>query len=178
MQRKIITIAGSVLLALGGVSAIVFSREYFARLILGAASRAVTPRAKEPTYKHVYVYYPSDGELLSVSQQVDMHQDLPVLVSGLVRVWLALLSSERVLTEAPLLQAASILQPGSIALLSFDRGLFSKDWSTRQKVLCVQSLFKTLQGIQVSAVQLLCNHELVRDTHIDFSSPLPIDGFA
>lgn len=178
MQRKIITIAGSILLALGGVSAIVFSREYLARLILGAASRATATLAHVPKYKVVQVYYPSDGALLSAQEQIDMRQDRAVFVNQLVRAWLTQLVSERIILEPLSLQTASILEPGAIALLSFDGPLFGAGWSAKQKLLCLQSLFKTLQSAQVNAVQLLCNQEPMSDTHLDFSTALPVDGYA
>ncbi len=175
MQRKLITIAGCVLLALGGISAIVFSREYFARLILGAASRATLAQTQATKYKVVQVYYPSDSALLCTPEQIDMHKDRVVLVDQLVRAWLSQLASQRVTLESRTLQAASIAQPGGIVLLSFNGPLLREDWSSKQKILCLQSLSKTLQGLNVRAVQLLCNHETMSDVHIDLSAPLPVD---
>ncbi len=176
MQRKITTIAGSILLALLGVSAIALSREYFARLILGAASRAAQAHTQVTKYKEVRVYYPSVGALLFATEQIDMHGGRAMIVHQLVRAWLAVLASERITKELIALQSSSITQPSATALLSFNGHFLLEDWSTKQKRLCIKSLIKTLQSAKVSAVQLLCNHEPMSDPHIDLSALLPVDG--
>ena len=178
MQRKLTAIALSVLLVLGGIGTIALSREYFARLILGAASRAGAPHPQATQYKTLQIYYPVNGELVSVETQVVVTQEARLTIDQLLRTWLLTLSREGFVSEPITLQAVSIVEAGTIGLISFDRSLFSASWSSKQKLLCVQSLLRTLQSTQVNALHVLCNHEPMVDEHLDLSAPLPIDGYA
>ncbi len=154
MQRKIVTIAAGLLLVIGGIGTIILSREYFARLILGAASRATLQHAQ----KHIHT---------------------SAVLHRTVSAWLVDALQDGILTAPVHLQSASVIEAGQVAVLSFDRPLLDEGWATQQKWSSIESLLAALSSVNMplNAVTLLCNHEPMHDEHLDFAAPWPIDGY-
>jgi len=93
--------------------------------------------------------------------------------------WLTFLDEEQVLEKKVTVQDACLSQPGKEAYVSFDCTPFSKNISTRQKLMLIEGLSKTLQtaGISVQTIFFLVDHAPLHDPHIDFSQGWPLKGF-
>jgi len=63
--------------------------------------------------------------------------------------------------------------------ISFDRNLLNEENSTKEKLMLIESLLKTLRDneITVQQVHLLVHHQEMLDSHLDFSHAWPIIGF-
>jgi len=63
--------------------------------------------------------------------------------------------------------------------LSFDHNIFAKEETIFKKWMLIEGLLKTLafNGIAISYVQFLVQHQQLHDAHLDFSLAWPIQGF-
>ena len=108
-------------------------------------------------------------------------KDLKHLVSS----WLNLLTEEKILCQKPALQSVSIDQQTKNLYLSFDRTLFTDTESTKEKLLIIESLLKTVHEYQttlsankfIETVTFLVSHQPLSDPHLDFTISWPIKGF-
>jgi len=64
-------------------------------------------------------------------------------------------------------------------LIMFDRNPFSKTMPTRQKLLIIESILKTIRenGIKAPKIRFLVNNQTLVDPHLDFSISWPLEGF-
>lgn len=96
---------------------------------------------------------------------------------SLVEAWLAFIAENSDAAVPVKLQA--VLMSTAILYLSFDRAPFEAHLSSFDKLMWVESLLKTLRenGMHNSAVQILVNHQLFADPHLDCSRSWPMSGF-
>lgn len=106
-------------------------------------------------------------------------QDNATNITNLVQNWLIVLDEENITKNKINLQSTVNTQNQQTAYLSFDHNLFTKELSTYQKLIIVESLLKTLRTNQVSTqnIQFLVQHQTMKDNHLDFNNPWPINGF-
>lgn len=66
-----------------------------------------------------------------------------------------------------------------IAFISLNQSPFLKQDSTKDKLMIIEGLLKTLQSnnIAVPLIQFLVNHQSIDDDHLDFTVPWPIQGY-
>ena len=111
-------------------------------------------------------------------------KDLKHLVSS----WLNLLSEEKILCQKPALQIVLLDQQTKNLYLSFDRALFTGEESTKEKLLVIESLLKTIREhyavqstqvhqVAIESVTFLVLHQPMPDAHLDFTISWPIKGF-
>lgn len=108
-------------------------------------------------------------------------KDLKHLVSS----WLNLLTEEKILCQKPALQSVLMDQQTKNLYLSFDRTLFTGTESTKEKLLIIESLLKTVREYQatlsankfIETVTFLVSHQPLSDPHLDFTISWPIKGF-
>ena len=105
--------------------------------------------------------------------------DLASNFTNLIQSWLVLLEEEKITRHKITLQSALITPNLQTIYLSFDQSLFSQDFSTYQKLLIIEGLLKTLRynHLTVPNIQILVQHKIAKDTHLDFSNPWPLTGF-
>jgi len=92
--------------------------------------------------------------------------------------WLTCNQEEKIIKPSTAFEGV-VLSTFGAAYLSFNQSLLSKEWSIMKKWYLLESLFKTIRdaGITIQYTIFLVNHEAMDDDHIDFSEPLPINGF-
>jgi len=92
--------------------------------------------------------------------------------------WLSCNQEEKNISPSTVFENVIITNTGE-AYLSFNQTLLSKEWSIHKKWYLIESLFKTIlkADIQISSVIFLVNQEPMDDDHLDFSQPLPVNGF-
>ena len=132
------------------------------------------------TAKKFNLYYPKGdvfaNELVSIIWKDNGPSEN---IKHLLNNWLTLLQEEHVLNKSVLVEDVAISSVGQEAYISFDRSLLMSEWSIHKKWLLIQSLLKSLQEAEtgVKFVIFLVNQRPMEDEHIDFSQPLPVDGF-
>jgi hypothetical protein len=111
--------------------------------------------------------------------EVLVSSDVAATLTSLVNRWLTVLSEESVFHRKIVLQNISVTGAGQCAYISFDRSLFNKELSCFDKWMLIEGLLRTIRegGMVVSSVQVLVNHRICDDYHLDLSYPLPIQGF-
>lgn len=105
----------------------------------------------------------------------DKQQDLHRLINA----WLTLLHEENNMKKKITLHTLLLSASDQTAYLSFDSDPLSKESATYDKWLFIEGLLKTIRenNISLQQIQLLVQHQLMQDSHLDFSKPWPINGF-
>ena len=95
----------------------------------------------------------------------------------IINNWLSLIDEEQIINRKISLQSSSV--ENYTLYLSFDNNPFSEDFSTRKKLMIIESLLKTLREskIEINQIYFLVHHEVIEDAHLDFSNAWPINGF-
>lgn len=96
----------------------------------------------------------------------------------LVNAWLLLLDEEHITVKKTTLQSALVANSGCV-YLSFDHNILGKEETIFKKWMLIEGLLKTIatNGIAISHVQFLVQHQPLHDAHLDFSMPWPVHGF-
>ncbi len=91
--------------------------------------------------------------------------------------WFAFLYQEQKIDKKVTVQ--SLLLANAVAYISCDHYPFKKEWSICTKLRTIQALLKTVHenNKQIQRVQMLVQHKIMQDPHLDFSNPWPIMGF-
>lgn len=97
----------------------------------------------------------------------------------IINNWLLLLDEETIMERKVSLQAVLLSPSEHEAYLSFDRNPFSKECSTFEKWLWIESLLKTIRenDVKIQNIRFLVHHQPMHDNHLDFSRSWPITGF-
>jgi len=106
-------------------------------------------------------------------------KDQIALCEQTINKWLQLLDEEDITRVRSTLQACSILPGNQELVLSFNRSFLPKEWSTYDKLMLVESLFKTLKAAcpSFNFIRFMVQHEILQDDHLDFSRSWPITSF-
>ncbi len=129
--------------------------------------------------KQISLYVRHDTSWHKEQKDILWAEDTVVCIDFIVRSWLAFIDEEQLMQKRVTLQSVCLSPTGQEAYLSFDKTPFSKDLSTFEKLLWVESLLKTIRENQdtLRAIYLLVNHQPINDVHIDCSHAIPIQGF-
>jgi hypothetical protein len=129
--------------------------------------------------KKAIIWYTKNDCWHSEDTDLLWSQDQAQNINNLIQNWLCLLEEEKIINQKISLQSSMISQTGQIIYLSFDHNFLNKDLSSYQKLLIIESLLKTLRANQMTQtlVQFLVQHQMMRDNHLDFSNPWPLNGF-
>ncbi len=100
----------------------------------------------------------------------------------LIKSWLTLLDEEHITPQKVSLQLVTVDLNKNELIVSLDRAPFAEDAPTYDKLMCIESLLKTLRdkstNIQIPAIRFLVHHQPIHDDHLDFSRPWPLAGFS
>lgn len=101
-------------------------------------------------------------------------------IKQLITVWLPSLESEHT-THIPktTVQAVALNQAEHHAFISFDRNPLPQEGPFYLKLMWIEGLLKTMRdnSIALQSISFLHNHQILQDTHLDFSQPWPLSGF-
>lgn len=95
----------------------------------------------------------------------------------LINAWLKLMHDESLIEKQVNVQ--SVIQVDQQLFISFDRNILDKSKSAYQKIMCIESLLKTIQAqnLDIKNISFLVHHKPLHDYHLDFSFDWPIEGF-
>lgn len=134
-----------------------------------------TKAALQATEKKVMpIWYWHRGKLKSDKRQLLWKSNSPIFnIECIVRSWLGLIDSERIINKSCSLQDAALSSDNQELFLSFDCSIFNPESSAYEKFMLIKSLLKTIQeaGMPIKAVRFLVHHQILEDAHIDFTFP-------
>lgn len=126
------------------------------------------------------LYYWQNDQWHSESKElIDIKDNKAKTIEYLISSWLGLLDEEQILSKKVSLQSVMVDSTGQEVFISFDRSLFDKNSSIKQKWYLIESLLRTLRA-NISGIQkvyVLVHNQLINDDHLDFSQGWPISGF-
>lgn len=143
---------------------------------------------KQPLTIYYWANQRWNSEQTDILSSNNSTKDLKHLVTN----WLNLLTEEQILCQKPALQSVLLDQQTKNLYLSFDRALFTDTESTKEKLLVIESLLKTIRAHQsaqsvpkfnsanqvaIETVTFLVSHQTMSDAHLDFTVSWPISGF-
>lgn len=128
--------------------------------------------------KQIILYYFHGDKWKTEKQELLWSESLEKNIFQLVNAWLTLLDEERITAKKIMLQSA-LISTASCVYLSFDHNVLSKEETIFKKWMIIEGLLKTLalNGITISHVQFLVQHQPLHDAHLDFSLAWPVHGF-
>ena len=97
----------------------------------------------------------------------------------IIRSLLTLLEEEQVLEKKISLQSVAPSSSGNDVYISFDRKPFNEEAPMFEKLMIIESIVKTMRenGISTPNIYFLVHHQSIKDLHLDFSHPWPLEGF-
>jgi hypothetical protein len=151
----------------------------FSSSILNHESPSNSPSVSSFKKKKITLFCWKNDSWFSESNEILWSSDSAQNITNLVQSWLTLLDEEKLTSNKITLQSALLTANSQTAYLSFDQTLFSKDASTYQKLMVIEGLLKTLRANHLTTpfMQFLTQHQVAKDSHLDFSNPWPITGF-
>ena len=162
------------------ISGILFFAFYNQWIIFRSAwnNHGMTDNVSVMQKKEVIHYYFHDDKWKTEKQELLWTEQTEKNMFQLINAWLTLLDEERLTAKKITLQSVLISTAGC-AFLSFDHTLLPKEETIFKKWMIIEGLLKTLvvNGIAVTHIQFLVQHQHMHDTHLDFSLPWPIHGF-
>jgi len=128
--------------------------------------------------KQVTFYYFHADKWKTDKQEILWSDKVDKNIFQVINAWLALLDEERITVKKVMLQSA-LISAADCVYLSFDHNILNKEETIFKKWMVIEGLLKTLSlnGIKISHAQLLVQHQLMQDVHLDFSLAWPIHGF-
>lgn len=130
--------------------------------------------------KKVLLFYPKNNlQEKEESSLIWKENNAAENLKNLANHWIAFLQDEKVIRRNIVVEDVAISSVGQEAYISFDRSPLPNDWSTRKKWFLIDSFLKTIDASElgIKFVVLLVNQNPMEDDHLDFSQPLPVDGF-
>jgi len=129
--------------------------------------------------KEISCFYWNDEKLKKHNFDVVLRDNGLENLRLVVGNWLSLLYEERVLEKSIHLNFSALSASEQEVYLSFDQGLFVREWSINKKWQLLDGLCKTISeaDLGIHKIIFLVNYEPMRDDHLDFSQPWPVDGF-
>lgn len=134
----------------------------------------------KPTKQQVHLYYWKNQEWKKEEMQILQTPVKEEQLYNLINAWLTLVYDEYQTTNKTTLETIALNTGNQQIYVSFDKSLFPTQWSLYQKWMFVEGLLKTIHQFDytITSVQFLIKHTSMKDAHLDFSRPWPIQGFS
>lgn len=136
-------------------------------------------RTVETTKKRVKLFFWHYGRWNHETVDILWSSCAPKNTQYIIRSLLTLLEEEEALEKKASLQSVAQSLCANDIYLSFDRPPFNEESSTFQKLMIIESILKTLRENAAAPpnIYFLVHHQPMKDTHLDFSDPWPLEGF-
>jgi len=132
------------------------------------------------TYKkNITFYFWHEDSWKSETKQCLWTNSKEANIKQLVLSFLTVLEEEHIIPYQIRMQAITLNETGNTLFLSFEKNPLPEQSSTYLKIKWIESLLKTIRenGLDIKSVYFLHNHQTLKDPHLDFSQPWPIQGF-
>jgi hypothetical protein len=96
----------------------------------------------------------------------------------LTTTWLSWLEAEHVISKKIYAESVLFSPSGYEMYVSFDQNPFDKQWSIQKKESFITALLKNYKenGCTASSVYFLVHHQPLKDPHLDFNKPWPLQA--
>lgn len=139
---------------------------------------AVTLSEKDTVgHKSVKLYYWKHEKWNQEEASLIWHEhDAGQNLKQLIKQWLTVMTDERLIAPHVALESVAVSSQDGHAYVSFDRSLFSKEWTIYKKWMILEGLFKSIRFADSSLqnISLFVGQQPMEDDHLDLSMPLPI----
>jgi hypothetical protein len=162
------------------ISALIFFAFYNQLIVLRTSwnvQNAATTSAIIQKKQITHYYYHGD-KWKTEKQELLWSESVEKNIFQLLNAWFTLLDEEHITPKKTMVQSA-LISNADCVYLSFDHNIFAKEETIFKKWMLIEGLLKTLafNGIAISYVQFLVQHQQLHDAHLDFSLAWPIQGF-
>lgn len=142
-------------------------------------STTTTTDSQIKTKKTVSIHYWHHERWHTEKQELIWSKNLTENLYTTISNWLSTIDAEQIIPKKITLQSATILPNKQDVYLSFDHNILSKEWSTFEKWMLIESLLKTIRenALPIQRIYFLVHHQPLHDPHLDFTNSWPIDGF-
>jgi len=145
-----------------------------------AQERARVLQEKTVIRKKIRYYFFKDERLEHEDVMLMWHKgNIAANLKHLTNNWITFLQDESLIKNGVCLESVALSAFNEQAYLSFNQSFLARSRSVFQKWALVESLFKTIRcaEIPIRSIAILVENNYMRDDHLDFSYPWPIDGF-
>ncbi len=129
--------------------------------------------------KNIIFYFWHEDSWKSETKQCLWTTSKQANIKQVVLSFLTILEEEHVISYPIKMQAITLNENGNLLFLSFEKNPLLEQNSTYLKLKLIEGLLKTIRenGFDIKSVYFLQNHQTLKDPHLDFSQPWPIQGF-
>ncbi len=129
--------------------------------------------------KNLRLIYWQHDQWKHETQEILWTHDLGKNIYQTINAWLTVLDEEDIIHKKVTLQSALISPNKYDVYISFDHNPLPKERSTFYKWMLIEGLLKTLREneLNIQNVQFLVYHQPLKNQHLDFSKPWPVQGF-
>lgn len=130
--------------------------------------------------KKVKLFFWNDEKFQSEEVVLAWEKNLPDKnLQNLINNWLSLVQDEKLINEKVRLELVAISPLSHEVIIAFNRPILAKGWPIIKKWHLLESLCRTIREteLSISFIVFLVNDAIMKDDHLDFSQPWPIDGF-
>ncbi len=122
--------------------------------------------------QNITLYYWDKNQEKKEDKELIISDEQEKKAAAIISIWLTLLHDEKIIKNSVTLQSALFAPDNRKLYISFDQPIFDKQQSTHSKWMLLQSLILTLQknGISLTGIYLLINHQPMYDDQLDFSN--------
>ena len=130
--------------------------------------------------KNLKLIYWNGDSFATDEKELIFSENTVKTLTELTTSWLNLLETEELLPKKVTVQSVMIDASGHEAFISFDRNPLTKEQATRDKLLWIEGLLRTIKqsGLPITSVRFLVYAKPLNDTHLDFSHAWPISGYS
>lgn len=132
------------------------------------------------TYKRpTILFFWKNNRWNKETKEIVWSEDISVHTKQLLDSFFELLYEEQIIGKKISIESVCIPAESETAYISCNRYPMIKDNTTYNKWMIIESLLKTVaENVpSIRSIQLLVNHQILNDPHLDFSRPWPITGF-
>ena len=130
--------------------------------------------------KRVMLYYSKDHHSVQDSAHVVWFKDnMSANIAALGNAWFDLMLTERLIDDTTTVESVALSENNKIAYVSCNRAWLKQQWATLDKAQAVEAFLKTIAEHvpMLSSVVFLVKEEPMKDAHLEFEYPWPVEGF-
>lgn len=139
-----------------------------------------TTQQKNTAYKTVTLYsMQNNNQIKKETTEIVYSDNTAHNIKLLLNSWLLFLEDEHIIEHENHIISVSLSSSKQEAFICLNQYPFEKSWSTYKKMMWIESLLKTIRenGISITSIRLLVQHQPLQDDHLHFELSWPIKGF-
>ena len=182
-QKAIFFILGLIVALVAGAVFLAYEQGLIVidfRINRSAASQGLAGDELHAGRKLVVLYYSKDHHRVQDSAHVVWFKDnMSANIAALGNAWFDLMLTERLIDDTTIVESVALSENNKIAYVSCNRTWLKQQWATLDKAQAVEAFLKTIAAHlpMLSSVVFLVKDEPMKDAHLEFEYPWPVEGF-